>query len=359
MRPDIETLRPILASGILAPSADNRLHLRFRVLDESVELIATDAASWVEQPHRRGLALLAYGAVVENLALRSAASGWALMPHWFPCDPRGDCIARLQWVRQAGRDRDFTDPVDPLNRAIERRHTNRRFYRREAVPANTLAALTDAAAQAPGVRLLWLDEPTRRRQALQAIRLAETERFRRRELHAELFAAVRFDRGWRGSVDEGLPPAALEVEPAMRLPFAWLRHPALMRAFNRLGAHHMLGWRAGYLPCALAPHLGLIVAQGPTPDLEAVQAGRGLQRAWLAATAHGLAMQPMAAATVLMRQRPGAGWVSAGVRSRLESLLEGLCDTGVGRPYLLFRIGRAAAPHAVTGRLPLEHHLGT
>ena len=357
MRPDLEVLRPILASGILAPSADNRLHLRFQVLDDAVELIATDAASWDALPHRRWLALLAYGAVVENLALRSAASGWVLAPHWFPCEARGDCVVRLQWVRQPGRERDFMDPLEPLNRAIEQRHTNRRFYRREAVPPNTLAAVSDAAGQAAGVRLLWLDEPAHRRQALQAIRLAETERFRRRELHAELFGAVRFDRGWRGSVDEGLPPAALEVEPAMRLPFAWLRHRSLMRVLNRLGAHHLLGLRAGYLPCALAPHLGLIVAQGPTPDLEAVQAGRGLQRAWLAATAHGLAMQPMAAATVLMRQRPGGGWVCASVRSRLASLLEALCEGGAGQPYLLFRIGRAAAPHAVTGRMPLEHHL--
>ena len=45
----------------------------------------------------------------------------------------------------------------------------------------------------------------------------------------------------------------------MRVPFALLRRWPLMRASTWLGAHLALGLRAGYLPCALAPHAGLLV----------------------------------------------------------------------------------------------------
>lgn len=350
MRPHTEPLRRILAAGLLAPSAENRHELRFQVLDDAVRLIATDVASWDEQPHRQMLALLSFGAVVENMSLRSAELGHAMSVAWLPAPDRPELVADLRWAPSAAAH-------DPLCQAIERRHTNRRFYRRAALPAETLARLSAAADAVPGTRLLWLDDPTRRALALQAIRVAETERFRRRALHAELFGAVRFERGWHAGVDEGLPPAALEIEPPMRLPFALLRHWPVMRAASWVGGHVALGWRAGHLPCARAPHIGLIQASGPRADLESLQAGRAFQRVWLAATAEQLALQPMAAATVLMRQTPGDGWVGAGAKARLEGLLAALCADHDAQPYLLFRLGRAEPPSAVTGRRPLAHHL--
>ena len=71
--------------------------------------------------------------------------------------------------------------------AIATRHTNRRFYRRQPVDAAARLAMADAVAVIPGARLQWLDDAPLRAAALHAIRIAETERFRRPALHAELF----------------------------------------------------------------------------------------------------------------------------------------------------------------------------
>lgn len=351
MRPERDHLWHILTSGIQAPSAENEHYLRLRMRDDSVQLLATDCGSWARQPHRRLLAMMSYGAVIENVALRSAALGYELQEALLPDPAQPALIAELRWVAA-------TPVSNPLCDAIEARHTNRRFYRRAALAPATLERLRDAIGAAAGVRLLWLDDRARRRVALRAIRVAETERFRRRELHAELFGAIRFDRGWQGGTDEWLAPAALEVEPPMRLPFAWLRDWRAMRALNRVGAHLLLGMRAGYLPCALAPHIGLIVSDGADDPLADLRAGRAFQRVWLVAADEELALQPMAAATALMRQTPGDGWVSERAQDRLGKWLDELSDRGAGRQaHMLFRVGRADPPSAVAGRRALHEYI--
>lgn len=345
-----DALRRILESGVLAPSAENRHYLVFKCNDESVDLMATDLASWATLPHRQMLALLSYGAVVQNIALRSADLGYSLTAEWASDMLLTGRIARLRWNVSAAA-------ADPLCHAIEGRHTNRRFYRRAALPAHTLTRLSAAASSVPGARLLWLADPAERRHALQAIRLAETERFRRRALHDELFGAVRFELGWKQTADEWLPPGALEVEPFMRAGFALLRRWQAMRAATRFGLHHVLGLRAGYLPCALAPHLGLVLAEESTETQANLHAGSAFQRVWLAATAEGVAMQPMAAVTALMRQPAGGDWVDAGVQAQLARLTQPFCRTPGERPYLFFRAGQADPPSVTASRLPLHHYL--
>ncbi|MBC7483802.1 MAG: hypothetical protein H7337_18320 [Rhizobacter sp.] len=349
-RPAPDQLNCILDAGIRAPSAENKHDLRFQSVGDSVRLLATDQASWAAQPHRQLLALLSYGAVVENIRLRSAELGQDVTVEWLPEAEHPEVMADFRWAPTA-------TPPDPLCRAIELRHTNRRFYQRAALPDETLARMSAAADAVPGASLLWLDDAASRRLALTAIRVAETERFRRRALHAELFGAVRFELGWQRSSDEWLPPAVLQIEAAMRLPFAALRHWPLMRTLDASGPPHALGLRAGYLPCALAPHIGLILAKGQREDLGNLKAGRAFQRAWLAATAEGLALQPMAATTALSVQNPGGGWVSEAVKFQLQELLGALCEGQEAQPYMLFRLGRAEAPSAVAQRRPVAQYM--
>ena len=352
VRPTPDRLRRILQGGIEAPSAENRHYLRFESAPEGVRLLSTDISSWSEQPHRRMLALVSYGAVIENMSLRAAASGFSQATQWFPDPARPELIADCRWAAT-------TPSVDPLEAAIERRHTNRRFYRREPVSAAALERVCAAAEVVPGARLLWFDEPSARAAALQTIRLAETERFRREALHRELFGAIRFELGWQQTADEGLPPGALEVEPPMRAAFAALRRWPLMRALTRLGVHHALGVRAGYLPCKLAPHLGLVLCDAPNVSLRATGAGRALQRAWLAASADDLAFQPMAAAVALVHQRPGDGWVSAPVQALLRDRLAQLTSGRAECAWMFIRMGHARSPSVATGRPPLDAFLTT
>jgi hypothetical protein len=348
--PRADRLKGILSAGIRAPSAENRHFLRFDVGQDKVDLISTDTPTWPDQPHRRMLALVSYGAVVENMSVQASSYGLAQITEWFPDPARIDLIARCRWQAT-------THHADPLATVISDRHTNRHFFRRAPVDDTVLGRMADEAASVPGARIIWFKTPAERRAALRAIRIAETERFRQPALHAELFSAVRFEAGWKETTEEGLPPGALGVELPMRPGFAAMRHWPLMRALTHIGAHHGLGFRAAYLPCRLAPVLGLVVHADKDPLIASVSAGRALERAWLASTEAGLGFQPMAAATVLARQRPGEGWVSATVQRQLIDLLNTITGEDARQAQMFFRVGHARSPELVTDRPPLERFL--
>src|SRR5690606_18376529 len=166
---------------------------------------------------------------------------------------------------------------------IERRHTNRKFFKGPALGLEALSELDRDAARFPTVQLHWCDEPTARAPVLNLMRRAEAERFCRQRLHAELFGAIRWDVGWHAGCEEGLPPGALEVERPLRLPFKALASWPLMNVLSGLGVHWMLAMRAAYLPARLAPHLGLLTTEADG-SADAIAAGRCLQRIWLRAS---------------------------------------------------------------------------
>lgn len=354
MRPKGAVLRDVLQAGVRAPTADNRPVVRLRLVAHGVELWAEAAEEVPPARHRRAFALLAAGAMVENMALRSAAHGLVLQAAPLPDAARPDLFGRLQW-REAGATQVWPDAEAALDQAIERRHTNRRFFRRSRIDPRALQAVVDAAVDVPGTSLQWLEGPARQ-QAVRAIRRAEAERFRRRALHEELFGAIRFDVGWHRGADEGLPPAALEVEPPLRLGFGWLRHWPVMRAAGWLGVPALLGWRAGGWPCATAPRLGLLSARADLGEVGWWQAGRAFERLWLAAQSQGLALQPMAATVALAVQAAGGGWVSPALQASLRSDLQRWVPAG-WQPTMLFRLGVATIPRVVTGRRLLERYI--
>ncbi len=299
--------------------------------------------------HRLAMHEFSFGSVIENMSLWAASRG-------------NGCILRMEgdW-REHGRIATLAfssgDPAtlyDPLVRFLFTRHTNRRLYERRSADPAVLTALATAAGRYSDARTLWLDQPRVRRAALRLMRIAEGERFRRRELHAELFSAVRFDVGWNDSAEEGLPPGALEVERLARLGFQWLRHWPLQRAINVVGAAALLGLRAGWLPASKAAHLGILTVadDAATPWLTA---GRAFQRLWLAATSHGLALQPMAAAVALAGQEATGEWVRSRIQARLREGLARLA--GSGRPAMVFRVGYARPPSVTAGRRPVQSYL--
>ncbi len=352
MIPPEDLLYQILNAGIQAPSAENIHYFWLEVGEQTVTLHATGHASWANRPDSKMLALMSYGAVVENITLRAQALGFKTHETWRFDSSR---VVELSW-------QPATQKLDLLERAISTRHTNRRFYQRAPIASDVLEQVSAAANAVAGARVHWLTSGPQRRLALSLIRMAETERFRRKGLHQEMFGSIRFEQGWDRTVLEGLAPAALQVEAPMRWPFAWLRHWRLMRAVNILGSHFALGLRSGYMPCALAPHMGLLMLNDANEDAAQVKAGRALQRVWLATEQDSLAFQPMAAATVLLRQISAPDWVSANMQNRLDKRLQALCaeldvNDPAARPYMFFRLGRAPAPTAVAGRRALQYFL--
>lgn len=340
------TQNDILQAAILAPSADNHHRLRLEAISDGV-LVWTQSGRLASlSGYKRTLDLISLGAVIENIVLRAGAHKQSAVVECLP-EGQPDIIARIRFQPSA------SDP-DPLHTAIPDRHTNRRFFRGPVADAGILRHIQDSACQISGCTLDWLDTPEQRGKALKLIRAAEGERFRNKILHAELFEGVRFDIGWQQTCEEALPPGALEIEKPLRIFFKMMRHWPVMRTLNLIGAHKQLAWRAGDLPCRLSPHLAVISAPS-LADKDQIDAGRAFQRAWLAVSQHGLAMQPMPA-SVLYAQTAA---IAQGIPSPLQAKLsQGWAELQPGRtPLMVFRMGHAKLPSLVSGRQPLEYYL--
>ena len=337
-------LLDIARAGILAPSADNRHVFRIEINETSLCLWPTTDFAATTERHRRVLGLISLGAVVENMMLRAGELGLGSHANWFPAGSDAGPIVQFN-LQDA-----LTEIDDGLAAAIPDRHTNRRMYRGPTLSVSETNLLSTAVASVEGTQLIWLKGDARRH-ALKLIWQAESERFLRQRLHEELFSSIRFDLSWRETADSALPPGSLEIEPPMRPLFKALRHWGLMRPLTFLGVHRLIGLRAGWLPCWQAPTLGLLLTTLPI-EAGAVAVGAAFERLWLRATLLDLALQPLAAATVLPLQSTSDFGASDELRLALTLGWQTIAPEGT--PLMVFRMGRAAPPKIKTGRQPID-----
>jgi len=337
-------LRSIVEAGVRAPSADNR-HC-FEVSASPDGILLFGSAAYLNGPfHRKILSLISFGAVVENMTIRAARLGYQANISWLPHRSSPALIADLRLTR--------SEPVETArDQAIAGRHTNRRVvFSGPRLSDVALRELKELVHGIDGVTLDFFDLGTRRAALLRLVEIAEAERFNTRTLHEDLFSSVRFDAGWHAGTDEGLPPAALAVEPGARWMFAQLRHWGLMNALRHFGIHRALGFRAAYLPCRLAPHRGVLTTSLPL-ERGAVAVGMALERVWLEAERRGLAFQPFAASSLLALPEYREVPVKTG-----ERLRAGCKALTPDTPLMVFRLGRAPQPAIRTGRPHVEAYL--
>jgi hypothetical protein len=341
-----EDFKAIVAAGLLAPSADNRHDIRFHLSGTTIELRASpDRAERAR--YRQVLDHIGIGAVIENMLLRAQRLGWVGRLQGPSQKEQSAIVARIDYTRIDARAGD-------LEAAIEDRHTNRRIpFRGPGLTPAQLEAFEHEAAGFANVRLRWLDERPIRKRVASIARLAEAQRLSSKALHRELFSSIRFDVGWKQSASSGLPPATLGIAGPMRPVFALLNHPRAAAAASRIGAHHLFGFRSGYLPCIATPHLA-VIATSSEPLAGACAAGRALERIWLRATRLGFALQPLAAPAI---------YALAGCEEVPRAVNQALIDTWSDilpglQPLILFRLGSAPGPTVRSERPTLRQHIG-
>ena len=146
-----QALRRAAARAILAPSIHNSQPWRFILTKGVLELHADRARQLqVLDPASRQL-MISCGCALFNARVALAAAGYATNVQRFPEPGRSGLLARLSAVRAGGRA--VVEELAALDSAIELRHTNRRRFTDERVPAELVEDLV-AAAAAEGANLL-------------------------------------------------------------------------------------------------------------------------------------------------------------------------------------------------------------
>ncbi len=346
MTSEFETL---LSAAIWAPSGDNTQPWQI-----AVDAVSGTVAFRVEEgrdpsPMNAGqrMARIAIGAAVENLLQAAGARGWEARPDLADAST----VASVQLTRGQGPQR---GEVDILMRA---RVTNRRVYDQRPVPVDLLAELTRQTPPLEAVRTCWIAGADRLKPLAELIGRADATMFGEPSMRAAFLSRVRFDLPPEAQAEEGLPLSALEVGKMDRTALRLMRRLPqwLLRS---MGGLRVFAAKARQL-VESASGLCLVVAPDRSPRTDLL-VGRAMQRAWLALSGAGLAVQPMMSLPVLENVlEHGAPAVVASLgREKVEALgadFRKLApEVGGGRPGFLMRFGYAPAPTGRTGRLPLR-----
>jgi hypothetical protein len=335
----------LLGAAIRAPSGDNTQPWRFEVDAEGgrVAFFVDEARDPSPMNAAQRMARIAVGAALENVLRTAERSGWEVQTE----EPVAPAVAVVRLRPGPGRD------VEP---AIAARVTNRRTYDGRPVPDDVLARLKEQTPLRDGITSAWVVDRQRLAALADLIGRADAAMFGEASMRRAFLHNVRFDAPPGAEVEEGLSLASLEVFGKDRLALrmmpwvpGWLlRLGGGLRAFAA-NARRLVAGAAG---------LCLVVA----PDRAAatdLAVGRAMQRAWLALTAEGLAVQPMMSLPVLDNalEHGGAG-LAASLGPEVPPLLAELGrlapEVGAGRLAYLMRFGYAAGVSGRTGRRPLS-----
>jgi nitroreductase len=130
--------------GVRAPSIHNTQPWRWVYRAGVLELYADRTRQLPAlDPDGRSV-LLSCGAALELAQLGFAAAGWRTEVDRLPDPGRADLLARIRPVARTGPDRSTVERA----RAAERRHTERRPFRPEPVPAEAIRSLLAVATDA-------------------------------------------------------------------------------------------------------------------------------------------------------------------------------------------------------------------
>jgi nitroreductase len=308
-----QALRRAAARAILAPSIHNSQPWRFILTKGVLELHADRARQLqVLDPASRQL-MISCGCALFNVRVALAAAGYATDVQRFPEPGRSGLLARLSAIDPEQGPVEELAALDP---AIELRHTNRRRFTDERMPAELVEDLV-AAAAAEGANLL----PIRGNGQLRAV----TALSQRAAAQAEADPAYRAEmRAWTTD-----PTDLADTVPAVAVPHSG--HGIPVRALGLRGP--------GGAPTAINSQecLLLLWTAGDNP-FDWLHAGEALQRALLELTRWGYAAG-------IMSQVAELPAVRAALRRELDL---------TGAPHLLLRVGRAPVTPATRRRRLVE-----
>ncbi|HEY0259555.1 MAG TPA: hypothetical protein VGC18_06870 [Lacisediminihabitans sp.] len=317
-------LRGIVAAGVLAANPHNTQAWLFRAEGSTIEVLSDPTrrmpagdASFRE--HFAGL-----GCATENMVIAARARGRVPAVDYFPDGETSPVVARIVLT-------DGASAASELYRVIGDRHSNRGRYRDRAVPADVLSALSDQAAGLEGAGIHWLTSAEEKKSMGALLIDAAKETVADTAESREGFAWFRNNRADIDRHRDGLTLDGQELGG-----FTLFMAKVLPAESRTDGAAFWLT-QTREVHTATAAAYGVITVPDVADRTRQVQGGRLVERAHLAATAHGLGFQHLNQITERIdRDR------SLGARDRFSGRLGALIGAPASTALLAFRVGYPA-----------------
>jgi nitroreductase len=333
-----------------APSGGNIQPWRFEADDTEIRFYLVPERTTAMDVRFRA-SYVGIGAALFNARVAAAAERRLGTVKLFPEGYPSRHVATLR----LGDASDFE--VAPLHSRLHTRAANRKISEPGPIETSTIQLLT-RAVEREGAQLRMLTE--RDGIDLVAELLAESDRIRflTPALHKEMMGELRVPG--RDTVDEGIDVRTLELGPGELAALELLRRPDVMA--------HLAEWRAGQM-LGMRSRVGVTMSSGmvaiviPRADpISYVRGGAAVERFWLTAEVHGLAVHPVSPVflfAVDAEERLGlVGERNVDALTELTNRFNEVFSLGDGEHVaLLLRLSHSTPPSMLSGRLPLTHLL--
>jgi len=275
-----DIITKIIAAGHAAPSVDNCQPWMFRIEAAGLSILLDEKRAEFFGDYQFTASYVTMGAVIENMTICAAASGYSTRINTFPSDDPST-VARLEFTKSTTTDSTLYDQIG-------RRCTNRRKYARTPLittPSNHSKKLMEITMEPCG------SSPSMRPSTLcRLASMIDSVIFSHRLLHANLFRWLRWNAKETASTRDGMPLNSLELGVLDAFFFRLLSSWNFQAFCNIFGIHHLIG----FINSRLLIHAGAIaVITVPFRTREDyLKGGRIFERFWLKATQEGYAVQP-------------------------------------------------------------------
>jgi hypothetical protein len=342
-----EPFKTLIEAAIQAPSGDNTQPWRFVIDSDArqIELHLDETRDPSPMNSGQRMARMGIGAALENMVRTADSLNWTIKLE-------RPSSSALCLVRILGCDAPSSG-VDPI---IKARVTNRRLYDGRPVPAEVIDELRRRTPDLDGIKTLWITERDRVNALASLIGRSDAQMLCEPSMRRAFLDNIRFDVSWDAKVEEGLSLASLELPAADR--FALRLMPRLPNWLLVLGGVGRKFAATGRRLVTSSSGVCLVIEREGTPESE-VLVGRAMERAWLALTKHGLAVQPMMSMAILdsLLSRGSDDLRASLGCARATALVEEFRlvapEIDDAHTAFIMRYGYAAPPTARTGRLPI------
>jgi len=342
---DREIIKKIIEAGNEAPSGGNSQPWKFKVKNNTIEVIAFPEKDHPVLNFRNRGTYIAHGALIENIEVATYSLGYEPSFEFFP-QPHISVRITFKTLTEIKNNDLFS--------AIYNRHTNRKPYETDRLTEKEKIYLFQEANKFPECELLVI-EGEKIRQIAENLAFDMVVFLQNQLLHKMLFHEIIWNEEEQ-KYRPGLYVKTMEVTPPKTFIFRLLKNWKVAQFFNKIKIPQKIYKEASEKASASALMGAIVVSDH---DANFIHAGRLMQSIWLRAAKQDLGFQLITGVLFLWQQvNYGKQEIfSEKEKSIINTAYEKLTEIlGVKNKIiaLTFRIGKANKPLAVSYKRPPE-----
>jgi hypothetical protein len=342
----IENIGKILEDGVKAPSGENCQPWKFEVTENRLLIYNLPEADMSLYNSRQKGSYVAHGALIENIEISAKEFGYTISVDTLPDKENINHVATITFIKSEHMH-------DSLYACINTRCTNRKDYTGEKIPSEQKKILQESIADFAHTAFIIIDDESKMQSLGQALAVNERILFENKYLHDFFYEHIIWDK--KDEAKAGFYIETLEFLPHQLGAVKLFKNWTILSLFNKiLGVSKKISKENGE-KYTRSGAFGAITVRGDTIK-DYITMGRAVQRIWLTATKHNIAMHPCNGVIYFMEQIQDNGGKEFSVahqkivKDTHATIVQefGSTDSRLG---FIFRMGKSNPPTAQAKRL--------